>query len=92
MTIAYIGKKGQITIPKEARKLFGLQERDSLLVTVEEDRIILRPVPRRRSLPEFKGVFGGRVSYGGRQAEKEAMEQAVAEEVRDVARQPRNNG
>lgn len=81
MSIAYIGRKGQITLPKEARKAFRLQEKDSLLVTIEGDRIILRPVLRRRSLPEFKGVFAGRSPFRGRQAEKDAMEQGVAEQV-----------
>lgn len=84
MTIAYIGRKGQITLPREARKAFGLQEKDSLLVTVEEGRIILRPVLRRRSLPEFKGVFAGRAPFKGRQTEREAMEQGVAEQVQAV--------
>lgn len=91
MSIAYIGRKGQITLPKEARKVFGLQERDSLIITIEEGRIVLRPVLRRRSLPEFKGVFAGRSPFRGRQAEKETMEQGVAEQVQAVTHQQGKN-
>ncbi len=81
MAIAYLGRKGQITIPKDARRAFDLHERDGLLVTVEGDRIVLRPVRRKRSLPGFKGVFSGRLPFQGHDAEREEMEKGVAEEV-----------
>lgn len=90
MTIAYLGRKGQITIPKAARRAFDLQESDGLLVTVEGDRIVLRPVRRKRSLSAFKGVFAGRVPFQGHEAERQAMEEGVAEEVQASMGRRRN--
>lgn len=33
-----VGPKGQITIPKEARKMFDIKEGDTLMVMGEKDR------------------------------------------------------
>jgi AbrB family looped-hinge helix DNA binding protein len=42
---AKVGEKGQIVIPKEARKLFGIQPGDTLLLVGDEKNgiIITRP-------------------------------------------------
>ncbi len=42
---ARVGEKGQIVIPKEARKLFGIQPGDTLLLVGDEKNgiIITRP-------------------------------------------------
>ena len=37
-----IDELGRIVIPKELRKVFGLKNRDSLEIFVDDDRIILR--------------------------------------------------
>ncbi|UAK18093.1 AbrB/MazE/SpoVT family DNA-binding domain-containing protein [Sporolactobacillus terrae] len=37
-------KKGQFTIPKEVRKMLDLKENDQMDVTVEDGKIVLRPV------------------------------------------------
>jgi AbrB family looped-hinge helix DNA binding protein len=39
-----IGRRGQITIPREIRRRFDLQEGDNLALIPEGDRVILRPV------------------------------------------------
>ena len=39
-----IGRRGQITIPREIRRRFGLHEGDNLALIPEGDRVILRPV------------------------------------------------
>ena len=33
-----VGPKGQITIPKEARKMFGIQEGDTIMVMGDKER------------------------------------------------------
>lgn len=37
-------KKGQLTIPKEVRKMLNLKENDELGFSVEDGKIVLRPV------------------------------------------------
>ncbi len=41
--IAQVSKRGQITLPAEVRKALGLKTGDTLVVRVEEGRIILEP-------------------------------------------------
>ena len=42
-TIAQIGTRGQVTLPASARKQLGLKSGDTLLVHVEDGRIVLDP-------------------------------------------------
>ena len=37
---------GRITLPMELRKVFGIEERDSLEIYVEDDKIILKKYAR----------------------------------------------
>ncbi len=41
--ITQISKRGQITLPAEVRKMLGLEPGDTLVVRVEEGRIVLEP-------------------------------------------------
>ena len=43
--LAKVGEKGQIVIPQEARKIFGIQPGDSLLILgdIEQGLAIVRP-------------------------------------------------
>lgn len=41
--IAQISKRGQITLPAEVRKALGLKSGDTLVVRLEEGRIVLEP-------------------------------------------------
>lgn len=39
-----IGSRGQITVPREIRRLYGLMEGDSLAMIPLENQVILRPL------------------------------------------------
>jgi AbrB family looped-hinge helix DNA binding protein len=56
---ARITSKGQITVPKTVRERLGVGPGDSLEFAVAEgaERAEVRPV-RRRSIAEFRGIFG----------------------------------
>jgi AbrB family looped-hinge helix DNA binding protein len=56
MLIVRIGKRGQITFPREIRRQYGLSEGDSLAVIPLENQVILRPLTKtlldvRASIP-----------------------------------------
>jgi AbrB family looped-hinge helix DNA binding protein len=40
---AQVGTRGQITLPAEIRKAVGLRSGDTLLVRVEEGKVVLEP-------------------------------------------------
>lgn len=42
---ARVGEKGQIVIPKEARRLFGIQPGDTLLILGDEDNGVIVSKP-----------------------------------------------
>lgn len=54
MSVAKVTYKGQITIPKEIRDALGISEGDHVIIVVDGDKAILRPV-RRGSLSELRG-------------------------------------
>jgi len=41
--IRTVGKKGQVTIPKEIREKFGLKEGSKVSFEVKEDEIVIKP-------------------------------------------------
>ncbi len=43
--------KGQVTIPRDVRQLFGLRQGMAVRFTVEGDHIALRPAPSARQAP-----------------------------------------
>jgi AbrB family looped-hinge helix DNA binding protein len=45
--IVKIGRHGQIVLPRRVRAAFGLQDGDQLLLTVEDESIILKRKARR---------------------------------------------
>ena len=45
--IVKLRQKGQITLPAEVRRELGLMENDELVLTLEDDRIVLRPLHSR---------------------------------------------
>jgi AbrB family looped-hinge helix DNA binding protein len=79
-----VTSKGQITIPKDVRDALGIAEHDQVIVFVEGDRAILKPV-HKRSLLDFRGALRSSVPFPGREAEREAFETAVAEHVMGVS-------
>lgn len=45
--IAKVGRKGEVVLPRRLRASLGLQEGDELLVSVENESIVLRRKTRR---------------------------------------------
>jgi AbrB family looped-hinge helix DNA binding protein len=56
MSTARITSKSQITIPKDVRERLGVEPGDTLEFQFEDDRLVVRPI-RRRRLEEFRGLF-----------------------------------
>ncbi len=55
MTVsAKITSKGQITLPKEIRKLLRLQKGGIIIFENEDDKVVIKP---GKTLKEFKGVL-----------------------------------
>lgn len=48
-----IGKRGQITLPIDIRRRYGLEEGHHLALVQEEDRVILRPI--NQTLLDLRG-------------------------------------
>jgi len=62
MGITRITRNFQITIPKDIRELIPLQEGDALVVSTEENRIVLRR--REDILKETAGLWKGMKETG----------------------------
>jgi len=75
MTISTVSSKGQITLPAKARREVGIKPHDRVMIEVEDDLIIVRPI---RDFMELAGFLGE-----ARHAlqEREDMIHAVAEHV-----------
>jgi antitoxin PrlF len=57
MIAAKITSKGQITLPKEVRRLLSVDTGSVIVFETEDDHVILRPT---KSLQEFRGFLRGR--------------------------------
>ena len=64
MKKAKITFKGQITIPREIRHALALKEGDSVIVMVEGDHAVLRPL-KKKSLLDFYGTLPATRPYAG---------------------------
>ncbi|HZQ38635.1 MAG TPA: AbrB/MazE/SpoVT family DNA-binding domain-containing protein [Dehalococcoidia bacterium] len=80
MSTATITSKGQITIPRDIREKLGLRQGDQLLFSVEDGKAVAYPL-WRGDIRELAGIIKGRVSYQGREAERESARQAVVRHV-----------
>ncbi len=74
MPIALLTSKGQMTIPKEVRKALNLKPSEKMVIVVEGDQAIIRPL--RGSILDI----GGTIEIGGR--EKPIHFRKVRERVR----------
>ena len=45
--ILKIGRKGELVLPRHARATLGLREGDELLLTIEDDSLVLKRKARR---------------------------------------------
>jgi AbrB family looped-hinge helix DNA binding protein len=56
--IATVSSKGQLVIPAEIRASLGIQPGTRVSITVEGDRIILRPITIKL-IDDLLGIFAG---------------------------------
>lgn len=77
---AKIGKRGQMTLPRDVRARYGLEEGQSVAFVVKNSELTL--VPLRKTLFDFKGAVRPRET-----ADTETIrEQVAASESERVAR------
>ncbi len=79
-----ITSKGQLTLPKEVRQRLGLQSGDRVVFEFEGETVRVR-AERRRSLSSLKGSLPGRGEYAGKEAERNAAREHVADRYADDA-------
>jgi antitoxin PrlF len=74
-TTATLTSKGQITIPRVVRRLFGLQAGDALEFEVQQGKVELRPAkPKRTSA----GVLKAHLPKGWRSPSVDEMDAGIA--------------
>jgi len=56
MIIAKVGRRGQISLPREIRERLGLQEGDRLAFVDQDLEVVLKPL--KRSLLDLRGSIG----------------------------------
>ncbi len=71
---AKVTSKGQITLPREIRKLLNIKEGNIVAFQKEDDRIVIKSA---RTLKEFKGFLKGR----GRTADFDEMRKKAKEYI-----------
>ncbi len=61
MPVVTLSSKGQIVLPHTIRKALGLQQGDRLSITLEQDRLVLTPVPLtpERNWQRWRGCLSG---------------------------------
>jgi len=80
MKIAQVSERGQITIPADLRRRLGLRPGTKVEIEVQDDAIILRPVP---SISAVAGIFRryAKQKPADWETARTQTERAVAEEV-----------
>lgn len=68
---AKITSKGQITLPKEVRKLLDVHEGGVVVFEKEDDKIVIKPA---KTIKEFKGVLKGKGNVDFDEMRKKAKE------------------
>ncbi|MBC7099825.1 AbrB/MazE/SpoVT family DNA-binding domain-containing protein [Candidatus Bipolaricaulota bacterium] len=58
MAVTSVSAKGQVVIPKKVREVLGLKPGDKLLVSVEGEAIILKPL-REKDITRLWGKYRG---------------------------------
>lgn len=79
--ISTVTTKGQITIPIQIRKRYGIHANDKIDFVVEGDRIIISPVKTLRDLRGVVIAKGGDLTTTERQAAKGAVGARNSEEI-----------
>lgn len=68
---AKITSKGQITLPKEVRRLLDVQEGSVVVFEQEDDRIVIKTA---KTIKDFKGVLKGKGKVAFDEMRKKAKE------------------
>ncbi|MBI5788335.1 MAG: AbrB/MazE/SpoVT family DNA-binding domain-containing protein [Candidatus Schekmanbacteria bacterium] len=87
MAVSVLTSKCQITIPKEIRKLLKLKPADKIVITVEKDHAILKPV--RGNILDLGGTIKipeGEKPIDFKKARKE-FQNAVAQKVMEETKE-----
>ncbi|MGH9814975.1 MAG: AbrB/MazE/SpoVT family DNA-binding domain-containing protein [Candidatus Acidiferrales bacterium] len=61
---AKITSKGQITIPREVRRMLGVRAGDRLIFEGEANVIRVRPARKASRFAKFRGIGGPGLPYG----------------------------
>jgi antitoxin PrlF len=80
MKTAKVTFKGQITIPKAVREALNIAEGDSVLLKIEGDHAILRPI-KKKPLLEFYGAFPATKPYPGTESVRKNIAEKRGEEL-----------
>ena len=80
MQQAKVTYKGQITIPKAVREALNIEEGDSVILKVEGDHAILRPL-KRKALLQFFGAFPATQPYPGTQSVRKKVGNKLGEDL-----------
>ena len=61
---AKITSKGQITVPREVRRVLGVRAGDRLLFEGDENGVRVRPVRTKSPFAKFKGIGNPEIASG----------------------------
>ncbi|HEY2120471.1 MAG TPA: AbrB/MazE/SpoVT family DNA-binding domain-containing protein [Candidatus Acidoferrum sp.] len=61
---AKITSKGQITVPREVRRVLGVGAGDRLLFETEGDKVRVRPVRKKSEFSKYRGIGNPGIASG----------------------------
>lgn len=67
---ATITSKGQVTVPREVRRVLGVRTGDKLLFESDGKGIRVRPVRSRSSFSKYRGIGNPEISSGRKSIRK----------------------
>ena len=67
---ATITSKGQITVPREVRRVLGVKSGDKLLFESDGDGVRVRPVRRASAFSRYRGIGNPQIPSGKKNIRK----------------------
>jgi len=61
---ATITSKGQITVPREVRRMLGVRSGDKLLFESDGKGVRIRPIKNRSAFSKYRGIGNPEISSG----------------------------
>jgi antitoxin PrlF len=89
MVRSRVTSKGQITLPVELRRRYGLQAGDEVSFVMGESGARMVPL-RRRSAAELRGMFKATRPFPGKEAIRREIGQMLGEELERSIRRGRS--